>query len=94
MAKNKKDRNKMKVVEKSTSEKVNFYKGETRTLRRRIDNLEKRIAQMEERMNKYKKLIPDEPLNFGMSPKVKKEKKAKEFKKKFMEEHYPKKEEE
>lgn len=80
----------MKVTEKSTSEKVNFYKGETRTLRRRIDNLEKRITTMEEQMKRYKKLIPDKPLNFGMSPASKKKKQAEEFKRKFLDEHYPK----
>lgn len=82
------------IPEKSTSAKVNHYKGETRTLRRRIDNLEKRITQLESQLSKYKKLIPDEPLNFGMSPVTKKQKKADEFRKKFLEEHYPKKEEE
>lgn len=54
-----KKRTKQKVPEKSISDKVNHYKGQTKTLRRRIDNLEKRLLELEARMNKYKKLLPE-----------------------------------
>ena len=57
----KKTRKSNKMPEKSISDKVNHYKGVNRTLRKRIENIEKRMYDLEQRMSKYKKLLPDEP---------------------------------
>ena len=68
------------MPEQSISEKVNFYKGETRTLRTRIKNLEKRIVSLEERFAKYKNLLQDEKtLDFGTPPHRKKTKAKDDF---------------
>ena len=56
----KKTRNSTKKPELSTSEKINHYKGVTRTLRKRVENLETRLYDLEQRMNKYKHLLPKE----------------------------------
>ena len=67
----KKTRNSTKSPEKSISEKVNYYKGINRTLRKRVENLENRMHDLETRMNKYKELLPDpECINFGTPKKV------------------------
>lgn len=57
----KKARKSQKMPEKSISDKVNHYKGVNRTLRKRIENIEKRMYALEQRMAKYKKLLPNEP---------------------------------
>jgi hypothetical protein len=59
----KKTRNSTKIPELSTSAKVNHYKGVTRTLRKRVDNLEARLYEVETRINKYKHLLADECIN-------------------------------
>ena len=56
----KKSRNSTKIPELSTSSKVNHYKGVTRTLRKRVDNLEARLFDLETRMNRYKHLLDEE----------------------------------
>lgn len=67
------------IPEKSVSDKVEHHKAVNRTLRKRIDNLEKRILVLEERMNKFKNLLPEEvPKNFG-TPKKKKETEKEKF---------------
>ena len=69
--------------EKSISERINHYKGVNRTLRKRVDNLEARMYELEQRMKKYKDLLPDEPaecINFGTPKKVDK---REEFLKKY-----------
>jgi prefoldin subunit 5 len=53
-----------KTPERSISEKVNYYKGESRQLRKRIDNLEKRIAMLEsqlERISHSEKQVEQKP---------------------------------
>lgn len=59
----KKSRNSTKSPEKSISDKVNYYKGFNRTLRKRIENLEARLFDLETRMNKYKHLLDEECIN-------------------------------
>ena len=69
----KKTRNSTKTPERSISERINHYKGVNRTLRKRVDNLENRMYELEQRMKKYKDLLPDEPaecINFGTPKKV------------------------
>ena len=73
----KKNKPPKKVPEKSANEKINHYKGETRTLKKRLDNLEKRVKRLEDRQEKKKN-----------KPDVKKT--AKE---EFKERYYPKKKE-
>ena len=58
----KKTRKTKKDPEQSISEKVNYYKGINRTLRKRIDNLEKRMFALEQK-------IPENKIE---SPKIKK----------------------
>lgn len=67
----KKTRNSTKTPERSTSERIEYHKGINRTLRKRIDNLENRMHDLETRMNKYKELLPEpECINFGTPKKV------------------------
>lgn len=77
----KKDQKTTKLPEQSISSKINYYKGETRTLRKRIGNLEKRVLQLEQQIVK---LLPK---------KVKKDKciktKDEKFREEFLEKHYP-----
>ena len=56
----KKTRNSTKKPEQSISEKINHYKGVNRTLRKRLENVEARLIELETRMNKYKHLLADE----------------------------------
>lgn len=75
---------KPKVPEQSISSKVNYYKSINRSLRKRIDNLEKRMVTVEHKMGKYKKLLEVECI------KPKQEKNTKEdFRKKFNKEFNP-----
>lgn len=83
----KKTRNSTKTPEKSISDRINHYKGVNRTLRKRVENLEARLYELEQRMNKYKRLLPDEPeecINFGTPKKVDK---RDEFLKKYHPDH-------
>ena len=66
----KKTRNSTKMPEKSISDKVNYYKGFTRTLRKRIDYLETRVFELETRMNKYKHLLDIECINLKKGKKI------------------------
>lgn len=52
MTRNKNDKKSKKIPEQSTSSKINHYKGVTKTLRKRIDNLEKRMVMMEQKIEK------------------------------------------
>lgn len=67
-----------KIPEKSANEKLGHYKGVVSALKKRVDNLEKRMRILEDRQEKKKKNKPD----------VKKS--AKED---FKEKYYPKKKE-
>lgn len=40
------------IPEKSISERIRFHKGQTKTLRKRLDYLEKRVADLELKMSK------------------------------------------
>ena len=79
----KKTRKSNKMPEKSISEKVNHYKGETRTLRKRIDNLEKRMLEMEQRLTRYKKLLPTEPKHVNFEQEKETDDPRQEFLRKF-----------
>ena len=84
----KKARKSTKTPEKSISDRVEFHKGQNKTLRKRIDNLEKRLFALEERMAKYKKLLPDDaPLNFGKAKA--KAKTQEDFRQEFLKEFRP-----
>lgn len=48
-----------KVPEKSISDKVNHYKGIARTVKKRMENLEKRVQILEQKMAKVY-IKPDE----------------------------------
>lgn len=50
----KKDKKSKKIPEQSSSEKVEYYKGLTRTVKKRVDNLEKRVYMLEQQLQKVK----------------------------------------
>ena len=87
MVKKAKNRKSTKMPEQSISDKINHHKGVNRTLRKRLDNLEKRMIILEERLSKYKKLIPDEPINWGTPKKPTEEDVRKAFLEKFHPDH-------
>lgn len=64
---------KNKIPERSTSEKVNHYKGQARTTKKRITSLEKRIQSLERKLDKIKYLFEEKP-----------EKKEKSFREDFL----------
>ncbi len=73
------------MPEKSISDKVNYYKGLTRTLRKRIDILEKRMTAIEDRMAKFKHLLPKPECINSKKEKNKKD----DFRKEFLKQHHP-----
>ena len=76
-----------KQPEKSISDKVNHHKGERNALKKRVKNLEKRLLDLETRLNK---VVAKEPKdNWGGYAK-KKENDRESFREKFWREHHPK----
>ena len=84
-------RSKQKVPEKSSSQKTNHYKGETKAMNKRLTNLEKRMQVLEKTITKFKELAPQEVVDKVAECINSEGKKSKdEFLKDFMENSYPK----
>ena len=56
----KKSKKSQKLPERSISAKINYYKGETRTLRTRLKYLEKRVASLETTLGDIRKQLPED----------------------------------
>ena len=84
---NKKTKKSTKLPEQTISERIRYHKSETKTLRKRIDNLEKRMFELEQRLANYQKGLQEPEVSAFAGYEKKKEKKS--FREKFMEEHYP-----
>ena len=76
-----------KQPEKSISDKVEHYKGESRGYKKRLHNLEKRVLDLETRLSKYISKEPSD--NWGGYAK-KKEQERESFREKFLREQHPK----